>query len=677
MNSFIQKSWVKIAPFWSLKNLIAINPLKGFEDLPFEKALQEAQIYFQQKDLPAGMHNINRETIKWIQAFLDEGQSKINMPLRSHGFLKSVIILISFDSTIHQKNKKNIQWLENLPKNPSDIINECLTKLNIQKTHHELFSTLLLTTLPGWASYIKYLTEWTEKKLITQEEYLAFRLILTSLIWPDAQELLEWHNKAQQEVNTQKIYNDICDKEIHYQKNLLNQLNKQSDQKQTKPDTQFVFCIDVRSEPFRRKLETIKTYETFGCAGFFGIPVTIKNKATGKEYASCPVLIKPEYTVDINSINIKRHTSYNRFQLLKKMYQSAKYTFTTPLTLVETVGILSGLSILFKTFSPQLVTLLRETFKTKINNNQFVPSIESIPFEKQVKYATQILNIMGFTNNFSPLVILCGHKSNTENNAYQTSLDCGACAGHSGDPNAQILATILNKTEIRKALEKEGITIPIETFFIAAEHNTTTDELVLFDQNIPAELEEHVQGIKINLANITNKPGITKAKDWAEVRPEWGLSKNASFIVGPRSITKNINLNGRAFLHSYDYKKDPKQVFLRQILTAPVIVAQWINAQYLFSTLDNVAFGAGSKVTKNITGKIGIMQGNASDLMTGLPLQSVYKTDTQKYHEPLRLTVFIHAPQEYIDTVLDTEPELKKLVDNKWIHVISLDQKNK
>ena len=53
MNSFIKKSWEKIAPFWSLKNLIAINPLKGFEDLPFEKALQEAQIYFQQKDLPA------------------------------------------------------------------------------------------------------------------------------------------------------------------------------------------------------------------------------------------------------------------------------------------------------------------------------------------------------------------------------------------------------------------------------------------------------------------------------------------------------------------------------------------------------------------------------------------------------------------------------------------------
>jgi len=71
------------------------------------------------------------------------------------------------------------------------------------------------------------------------------------------------------------------------------------------------------------------------------------------------------------------------------------------------------------------------------------------------------------------------------------------------------------------------------------------------------------------------------------------------------------------------------------------VVAQWINAQYLFSTENNAIYGGGSKVTKNIVGKFGIMQGNASDLMTGLPLQSVHSSDKTSYHEPQRLMTVV------------------------------------
>ena len=67
------------------------------------------------------------------------------------------------------------------------------------------------------------------------------------------------------------------------------------------------------------------------------------------------------------------------------------------------------------------------------------------------------------------------------------------------------------------------------------------------------------------------------------------------------------------------------------------------------------------------------MQGNASDLMHGLPLQSVNKTDQESYHEPARLTSLIYAPKEKIADVILQSPKLKQLVANEWIFIYCLD----
>jgi uncharacterized protein YbcC (UPF0753/DUF2309 family) len=155
--------------------------------------------------------------------------------------------------------------------------------------------------------------------------------------------------------------------------------------------------------------------------------------------------------------------------------------------------------------------------------------------------------------------------------------------------------------------------------------------------------------------------------DWAQTRPEWGLANNAAFIVGPRKYTQEIDLEGRCFLHSYNWEKDENLQMLTVILTAPMIVAQWINSQYLFSTLDPVAYGSGSKITQNITGKIGMMQGNASDLMHGLPLQSTHRSDHEKFHEPIRLMAVIYAPMYYISKVIYQNEILETLAKNAWV----------
>lgn len=165
----------------------------------------------------------------------------------------------------------------------------------------------------------------------------------------------------------------------------------------------------------------------------------------------------------------------------------------------------------------------------------------------------------------------------------------------------------------------------------------------------------------------------TRACDWAQTRPEWGLAGNAAFIIAPRAFTQNLDLEGRCFLHSYDYTQDPTGTSLTTILTAPMVVAEWINMQYLFSTLNNAAYGSGSKVTQNITGKIGVMQGNASDLMTGLALQSVYRRDEQRFHQPLRMMTVVLAPKAMLDKIIDQQPMLQKLFGHGWVHLVCIE----
>ena len=709
----ITESWQKIAPFWPLKNLIAVNPLQGLEDLSIEQAMVEGAAYFQQQNLPQQMEKINLETIKWCQAFFDEGQATIPMPFRKSGLYSSWRRLILFDDRLHGKDINKRKWLVALPQSAEGTIAECLLKLSIPLVEHRLFLTMLLTTLPGWAAHIKYRCEWTEAEPlhpypVTQADYLAMRIVIACLLWPEASELISWH-KTSLKVASQMMdpMITIVKAETEYRLPLLNNLVKQAaslSEKVYTPAAQLVFCIDVRSEPFRRALEARGNYETFGFAGFFGVPVRIEDEVTGESYASCPVLLKPKHKIKerpvcLHELYQKHCNGYKKLNTFKSLYQSTKYTFTTPFALMETLGIASGIWMGLRSFAPKIAMHLKTRVITSIYPNVSVTSeLDDISFENQCTYAEGALCMMGMTNNFAPLIVLCGHGSATQNNAYATLLDCGACGGRHGASNARILSAILNNIKIRKYLSTKEISIPDATYFIAAEHNTTTDDVELYthgltDPNIIKKLQQLKNDLevsrKINSKWRSGKMGYKgdedsssshtalRSVDWAQVRPEWGLARNASFIIAPRNLTKGMNLEGRSFLHSYDWQQDLDGGSLTTILMAPMVVAQWINSQYLFSTLDNVAYGGGSKVTKNITGKIGIMQGNASDLMHGLPLQSVYRTDTESYHQPLRLMTVVYAPRSLIDNIIAKHAVLQKLFGKGWVTVACIEPREK
>lgn len=652
----IDSAWSSIAPTWPLDSFVAVNPLQGFEDKPFEQAIAEGSLFFQTSALPEPMQEINRQTIKWLQAYTDQGQAVFKLPLKHRSLLTCIRTLLPFDETILNNDPQKLAWMTHLPTAPHAILQECLFYLGIKTSDADLFFTLLLTTLPGWAGYMKYLG-------IT-DDYLALRAIITCLIWPKAKALLTWHQTLPTEHALEQRFRDMIIAERHYRDALVPALqNHQAPHILHKP-VQVVFCIDVRSEPMRRALEAKGHYETLGFAGFFGMPVAVQTHEGATPYASCPVLLKPSFTAGC--------TSHPRESEIRRIYQALKYNLSTPFGLAEIIGSWAGLGILLKNHLPSVFA--RKTIQPKI-------AISSVSDTTQADMAESALRLMGLTSRFSRLVVFCGHGSHTHNNAHAASLDCGACGGKKGGINAVILANILNTPSVRFILKTRGINIPETTHFIGAEHNTTRGGITLFDEGSSSEISDLLLMMKEDIKAIQDTDnGSQQARrsvDWSEVRPEWGLAKNAAMIIGPRYLSANLDLEARCFLHSYDHSQDKEGKHLATILSAPMVVAQWINSQYLFSTWDNRVFGAGSKITLNVTGKMGVMQGNASDLMHGLPLQSVSDTDHTPYHVPQRLLVIVYAPVPLLNQIVHTTPSVSKLIHNQWIHMLCFDPETK
>jgi uncharacterized protein YbcC (UPF0753/DUF2309 family) len=755
-----------VPPAWSLDSVVAVNPLQGFEELPFDEALARAgdlygatgylsvplrRALLAGTRLPAPVSGpaaapstvtppaahtagtagtnatpglagaaghcsteLRRRGTAEVAPLVDAivGHWCATHLAASHGdaghrhelarsLYRSWRAIAPFDPDLAAWSQGTLSSaLAAVPAEPAAAVAALLGRLGIDRKGAVPYLEAQCARLPGWVAAL--VREGAVVDLValrlTVERLLVDAPAVPALALPSpaapASELEDVLERAAWQAHAEATYRDA----------LLGALEPRlaSDATGTgpagRPAAQVIFCIDVRSEGVRRHLEAIGAYETLGFAGFFGLPIAVHTVDRDHPVASCPVIVDPRATVTEQAVagslpaHVERDAAHRSFH-------GAQVGGASGFALADASGWLLGIRTLATAVAPDTYRRAAGRFwhrRRGATRTRFVldpakaPDGTGISVHDQASMAQGALTAMGLLENFAPVVVVCGHASANRNNPYRSALDCGACGGNPGGPNARILAAICNQADVRLVLAERGIVIPSDTWFVAAEHETTDDTITLLDtDDVPVTHLVALAAVERDLraaaaaANAERRERLPapptagkrsrRSADPAQVVPDWGLARCASIVVGPRSLTQAVDLDRRTFLHSYRPETDPEGIVLEAVMTGPVVVAHWISSQYYFSTVDPACFGAGSKPLHNVIERLGVAEGASLDLRIGLPLESVW-FDGRPVHDPLRLLVVIDAPHERVAAIVDRNPVLQRLFDNGWARVVARDE---
>ncbi|ABV92739.1 conserved hypothetical protein [Dinoroseobacter shibae DFL 12 = DSM 16493] len=580
-------------------------------------------------------------------------------------------------------------WLKALPSDPTEALLAAVNTLGLTEAALPLYFHRLAMSLGGWAQAARYRL-W-QAELAGQTDTTLAELIVIRAVWDAGTLATRPALAAQWDTARAAFAAPVTPSEDDLIDAVLQDAAERSTQAdlaqafapvakaEARPALQAAFCIDVRSEVIRRALETCDPgIETLGFAGFFGLTAAHTPTGSCNSEARLPVLL----TAGVTSKASGDHDAARITTRVTRAWGRFRQAAVSSFAFVEAAG---------PFYAGKLV---RDTLGLgKADAIPGKPVFDPpLPEEAQIDAAATILNAMSLKSNFAPLVVIAGHGSHVNNNAHASALQCGACGGYGGDVNARLLADLLNQPHVRAGLAARGIAVPEDTIFVAALHDTAQDAITLYADDLS---EAHRAAATASLAQArqwcaeagrlarserqpslpgaTERDGIAaRAQSWAETRPEWGLAGCKAFVVAPRTQTAPAQLDGRVFLHSYDWAQDEGFGVLELILTAPVVVASWISLQYYGSVVAPEVFGGGSKQVHNVTGGMGVLDGGTGALRIGLPIQSVHDGGSF-VHDPLRLTIVVNAPQEAITDILARHDGVRALFDNGWLKLLRLE----
>jgi uncharacterized protein YbcC (UPF0753/DUF2309 family) len=648
-------------------------------------------------------------------SFLDQGISIWNFPSNDKSFLNAIRELEKNSFSKIFSSKRVEKLLLNTHLKIDDLLKIVVGEESLFE--HYLFDQQFAH--PGWSGMIAVLEDnpqsLLDKRSIRLEDYIILELLLeidaldkkfgegkwkslSNFIEPNSIENLFSDVKHSELFEVYALWQEIYEWS-YYDQVLLGLQSGKGNGLKNKKEVQAVLCIDDRECSFRRYIEEeIPNSETFGTAGFFNVEFYFQPEH-GKFYTKvCPAPVTPKVLIKEYEAK-KRHNSDWQ---LNKNGQSVSGGWLVS----QTLGFWSALKLAKNIFMPAPSPLHVSSFQHMDKNGKLkIEASDDIQTSRGLQLGFTIsemadrieglLKSIGLTDNFAPLIYFIGHGASSVNNTHYAGYDCGACSGRAGSVNARVAAYMANHLKVRLELKNRGISIPDETHFIAALHDTTKDEIEFYDENkIPNQLmSKHQYNVsKLNEALdknakersrrflMINKNKIAKqiheqvklrALSLFEPRPEWNHATNALCIVGRRESSKHLFLDRRAFMNSYDYSKDLDGKYLLNILKAVAPVCGGINLEYYFSKVDNNKLGAGSKLPHNVMGLIGVANGMDGDLRPGLPAQMI------NIHDPLRLLVIVeHYPEVIINTLNQHEPTLEWF-KNKWIHLCALHPENK
>jgi uncharacterized protein YbcC (UPF0753/DUF2309 family) len=479
-----------------------------------------------------------------------------------------------------------------------------------------------------------------------------------------------------------------------------------------RPRFQAVFCLDEREESFRRHLEEIAPdAETLAAAGFYNVPMYYRGAADAHFVPLCPVVIRPQHWVTEQVVEELEPTHRRRARTRRLLGQATHQIHLGSRGVIlgalvaSTVGVLASIPLVGRILFPRLTARLQKVFgriirtpprtRLQLERSEPAPGPENghvgWTVDEMANNGERLLRDLGLTSGLARLVLLFGHGSNSLNNPHNSAYNCGACSGAMGGPNARAMAHLLNDPRVRERLARRGLAVPAGTVFVGGYHDTCRDAITFFDvERVPASHRQEFEAARKDIAATCARNAHERCRrfmsapltmsfaaahqhveerseDLAQTRPECGHATNALSIVGRREWTRGLYLDRRAFLTSYDpAQDDADSTILTRLLQAVFPVCAGINLEYYFSYVDNTGFGCGTKLPHNLAALLGVMNGAADDLRTGLPWQMV------EIHEPVRLLNIIETTPEAMLQIMERNEGIGRLCRNGWVHVAVL-----